>query len=237
MSNKLKCLIVDDEPIALQIVEDYCMHLADIEVIACCQNAFEAKEIIENQKIDLLFLDINLPVLDGVAFLKTLKNPPFVIFTTAYREFAIEAFDLSAVDYLLKPFSLERFIVAIDKVKEKINPILMPNKKPLADDTEMFTFIKYEGKIHKVDFDNLLYVEAKGNNIQIVSTKALISPAMTFTAFLEHLPVSKFIRLHRSFVINKTKISHIEGNIVKIENHEIPIGASYRDDFLKELGL
>ena len=119
MQHKFKCLIVDDEPIARQIVEIYCSHLLDIEVLASCDNALEAKYVLQNEGVDILFLDINMPVLNGISFLKTLKNPPQVIFTTAYKEYAVDAFDLAACDYLLKPFSLERFIVAVDKALEK----------------------------------------------------------------------------------------------------------------------
>src|SRR5215216_2173562 len=121
---QFNCLIVDDEPIARQIVETYCSHLPDLKVVASCATVFEAKTFLQNQSIDILFLDINMPVLDGVSFLKTLKNPPQVIFTTAYKEYAIDAFDLSACDYLLKPFSLDRFLMAVDKA-------LMALRKPV----------------------------------------------------------------------------------------------------------
>lgn len=237
MENKIACLIVDDEPIARQIIENYCSHLPELEVVASCENAFLAKGHLEKQVIDLIFLDINMPVLDGMSFLKTLKNPPQVIFTTAYKEFAIDAFDLSATDYLLKPFSLDRFIIAVDKVKEKLVPLKLPSIKPIEENLEEFAFIKTDGKIHKVDFANLLYAEAKGNNVHIVSENYTLFPAMTFSDLLELLPKQSFLRLHRSFVINKAKISHVEGNRVFIGDTEIPIGGNYRADFLKNLGI
>lgn len=175
--------------------------------------------------------------LDGMAFARKLKNPPQIIFTTAYKEFAHEAFDLYAVDYLLKPFSLERFIVAIDKAKEKLKLAKLPSIREIEDDPENFIFLKYDGKIHKIDFENLLYVEAQGNNVKIASTNFALNPSMSLMALEELLPKSKFVRTHRSFIINKTKIRQIEGNRVFIGDSEIPIGANYREEFLKELGL
>jgi DNA-binding LytR/AlgR family response regulator len=150
MSDKVKCLIIDDEPIASRIVQTYCSHFPVLEIVASCSNALEAKAILQKQAIDLIFLDINMPVLDGIAFLKTLKNPPQVIFTTAYKEHAIDGFDLAAVDYLLKPFSLERFIVAVDKAIERIQkaPVQTPPSTDQARDE--FIFIKADGKIYKV---------------------------------------------------------------------------------------
>jgi DNA-binding LytR/AlgR family response regulator len=236
MSDKIKALIVDDEAIARQIIATYCSHLADIELIGEAQNAFKAKAVIEEKQPDLVFLDINMPVLDGMAFVRTLKNPPQIIFTTAYKEFAHEAFDLQAVDYLLKPFSLDRFMVAIDKVKEKFKAKQLP-AKVTEEETEKFTFFKFDGKIHKIDFDNLLYAEAQGNNVKIVLVDSVMSPSFSLTTFEELLPKSVFVRIHRSFIVNKSKIKHIEGNRVFIRDSEIPIGANYREDFLKGLGL
>lgn len=234
---KVACLIVDDEPIAREIIKTYCNHLPMLHVVASCENAFEAKTELQKQKIDIVFLDINMPVLDGVAFLKTLKNGPQVIFTTAYKEYAVDAFDLSACDYLLKPFSLDRFIIAVDKALEKLNPVV--SVKPAGNDTtgEDFTFIKTDGKIYKLLFDDLLYAEAKGNYTSIVTSSATLMPVMTFSSFEDLLPKGTFLRVHRSFIINKTKITHIEGNRVFIGVNEIPIGSSYKDDFLKMLGL
>ncbi len=231
---KLKCLIVDDEPIARQIIEQYCALLPEIEVIRSCSNALEAKQIIQSRPVDVIFLDINMPVLDGLAFMKTLSNPPQVVFTTAYKEFAHQAFDLAACDYLLKPFSLERFIVAVDKAKEKLG---ISPKKTQEPATETHTYIKSEGKIYKINFAEVCYAEADGNNVKIVTDSGLIRPVITFSNVEELLPKSIFIRLHRSFIINKSKISHIEGNRVFIGTTEIPIGLHYREFFFREIGV
>ena len=235
--DKVNCLIVDDEPIARDIINTYCHHLPVLNVIASCENAFDAKAVLQQQKIDLVFLDINMPVLDGISFVKTLKNQSQVIFTTAYKEFALDAFDLSACDYLLKPFSLDRFMIAVDKALDRINPL------PVAKATEMepkagnYVFIKADGKIFKLPFEDLLYAEAKGNYTSIVTTTYTIMPVMTFSSFEDTLPRGMFIRVHRSFIINKSRITHIEGNRVFIGTSEIPIGSNYKEAFIKTLGL
>jgi len=234
---KFNYLVVDDEPIAREIILNYCQHLPYLEIVASCGNALEAKTILQQQKVDILFLDINMPVIDGVSFLKTLKSPPQVIFTTAYKEYAIDAFDLAACDYLLKPFSLNRFIIAIDKALEKLQgqPAAVQDITDIK--TENYIFIKTDGKIYKIQYDDLFYAEAKGNYTQITTTQRALLPAMTFSGFEEMLPKSVFLRVHRSFIINKSKISHIEGNRIFINNTEIPIGSNYKDGFLKELGF
>ncbi|TDE11560.1 LytR/AlgR family response regulator transcription factor [Dyadobacter psychrotolerans] len=233
----INCLIVDDEPIARDIIKTYCGHLPYLHIVAASGNALEAKIILHQQKVDILFLDINMPVMDGVTFLKTLRNPPQVIFTTAYKEYALDAFDLAACDYLLKPFSLERFIVAVDKAIERLQitpgaPVENPEQK-----IEDFIFIKTDGKIFKIRHEDLLYAEASGNYTKIVTTQNTLLPAMTFSSFEELLPKTFFLRVHRSFIISKSKIDHIEGNRLFISKTEIPIGNNYRESFLKELGL
>ena len=233
---QMNCLIVDDEPIAREIIKAYCSHLPFLAVVAACGNALEAKTMLQTQQIDLLFLDINMPVLNGISFLKTLKNPPQVIFTTAYKEYAVDAFDLAACDYLLKPFSLERFIVAVDKALEK-SP-LSPNGGTLSyDRQEDYLFLKADGKIFKIMHDDLLFAEAQGNYTKVVTTQHTLLPSMTFSSFEELLPSTHFLRVHRSFLVNKARITHIEGNRVFIQSHEVPIGSSYREGFLKTLGL
>jgi DNA-binding LytR/AlgR family response regulator len=237
MSDKVKCLIIDDEPIASRIVETYCSHIPVLEIVAICSNALEAKAILQKQAIDLIFLDINMPVLDGIAFLKTLKNPPQVIFTTAYKEYAIDGFDLAAVDYLLKPFSLERFMVAVDKAIERIQKVPVPTSPATDQPKDEFIFIKADGKIYKVFFSDILFAEASGNYTKIVTEQQILLPGMSFTAIEEILPRNYFVRLHRSFIINKMKITHIEGNRVFIDKKEIPIGSNYKEGFLKLLGI
>ena len=233
---QFNCLIVDDEPIARDIIINYCSYLPLLHIAATCGNALEAKNILQEQSIHIIFLDIHMPVLDGIGFLHTLKNPPQIIFTTAYKEYAVNAFDLAACDYLVKPFSLERFIVAVDKALERLNA---PDKKtlqinPITDDC---IFIKTDGKIYKIKHDELLYAEAKGNYTRIVTSSNMITPNISFTSFEKMLPAALFVRVHRSFIINKSKIDHIEGNRLFINKAEISIGRNYKESFLKSLGL
>src|SRR4051812_3150392 len=168
----LNCIVVDDEPIARDIIVSYCAHLPLLKVIAICSNALEAKSVLEQKATDIIFLDINMPVLNGLAFLKTLSAPPQIIFTTAYRDYAVEAFDLAAADYLLKPFSLERFIVAVDKAKSKIHtPATVSNitsDVPGGEDHSIF--IKADGKIYRMLTDDILFAEASGNYSKVVTT-------------------------------------------------------------------
>ncbi|MET0465877.1 MAG: LytTR family DNA-binding domain-containing protein [Chitinophagaceae bacterium] len=238
---KYTCVIADDEPIARDIIQAYCNQLPYLEIIATCANALEVKMVLQRQKVDILFLDINMPVMDGITFLKTLKTQPQVILTTAYKEYAIDAFDLSVIDYLLKPFSLDRFMIAVDKAVERLQSSTQQAAANTAVSeekaTEDFFFIKTDRKIFKIRFDELLYAEAAGNFTKFVTPSQVLSPSMTFSNAEELLPAHTFLRVHRSFIINKSRISHIEGNRVFIADKEIPIGSNYKEAFLKEIGL
>lgn len=235
--NQYNCLIVDDEPIPRNIIQAYCSHLPMLHIVASCINSLEAKQTLQQHKTDIVFLDINMPVLNGIAFMRTLKHPPMVIFTTAYKEYAVDAFDLAACDYLLKPFSLERFIVAVDKAVEKLQaqPAELPKSQTTA--TEDYFFIKTDGKIFKVPFDVFLFAEAQGNYTRIVTTQTILLPTMPISSLEELLPRTLFPRVHRSYIIAQSKITHIEGNRVFVGKNEIPIGSNYKKDFLSMLGL
>jgi two-component system LytT family response regulator len=230
----INCLIVDDEPIARNIIRAYCGHLPMLHILGECGNALDAKTVLQ-QPCDIIFLDIHMPVLDGIGFVKTLKNIPQVIFTTAYKDYAVNAFDLAACDYLVKPFSLERFIVAVDKAMERLQPKAATENLPIA--TAEYFFIKADGKIYKLQYDEILFAEAKGNYTKIVTGNSTFIPNMAFSTFEASLPAATFIRVHRSFIINKSKITHIDGNIVYIQKTEIPIGSNFKEGFLKGLGL
>lgn len=231
---RLNCLIVDDEPIACDIVAHYCAHLSFLNIVAACNNAFQARDKLNENQIDIIFLDIHMPVLDGLSFLKTLKQPPQIIFTTAYKEHAADAFDLTACDYLVKPFSLERFIVAVDKAVHNLNTV---SKVPEMQNSPDHFFIKAEGKIYKIGYEELLYAEAKGNYTKVVTTSKTILATISFNSFESLLTSDVFVRVHRSFIINKSKVESIEGNSILINKVTIPIGGSYKESFLKYLGL
>ncbi|MVM36782.1 response regulator [Spirosoma sp. HMF3257] len=196
--------MVDDEPVARTILRNYCSHLPEVHIVAECGHALEAKVILSAQPIDLLFLDIHMPVLTGISFVNTLKNRPQIIFTTAYEEYALIAFDLAACDYLLKPFTLERFSVAVDKAKEK----RQGSPKRVADTStptsQACFFIKADGKIYKIAYADCLYIEAQGNYTKVVTNASTFLPKLAFSALIALLPPDLFIRVHRSFVINKS---------------------------------
>lgn len=236
MPMKLRCLVVDDEPIARQIVEKYCSYLPDIEVIGSCGDALMAKEFVSSREVDIIFLDINMPVLDGLAFVRILPKKPQIIFTTAYKEHAHEAFDINACDYLLKPFSLERFIQAVDKAKSLAGR-QEANSNAVSSVPTKDLYIRSEGKIHKINLDDLLYAEAQGNNIKVVTGQGTVMTTMTFSALEDQLSGSNFVRVHRSFIINKSKVRVIEGNRVFVGTIEIPIGSNYRDHFFRSIGI
>jgi DNA-binding LytR/AlgR family response regulator len=233
--NPINCLIVDDEPVAREIIRNYCDHLPMLHVVGVCGNALEAKAILESESIDILFLDINMPVLDGISFIKTVKKMPQVIFTTAYKEHAATAFDLAACDYLVKPFSLDRFIIAVDKALENISGKSIP-PAPIQEKTDHL-FIRTEGRIHKLQHAEIIYAEAKGNYTKIVTEASTYLPPLPFSSFEEMIPIDKFARVHRSYIINTDKLSHIEGNMVFIGKFAIPIGSNFKDALMKRLGL
>jgi len=231
-----KCLIVEDEPVARELLQTYCHHLPFLELVKSCENALEAKLVMQTQAIDILFLDINLPVLNGLALLKTIPQPPATILTTAYKEFGVAAFDLSVCDYLLKPYSLERFIVAVDKAIEKTGNKPLRTEGPSGNEQDSF-FIKSNGKILQVKHDEFLFAEAQGNYTQIYLSGYHTLANISFSVFEGLLPKSNFIRVHRSFIINTSKINRIEGNRIYIGKKEIPIGASYKGLLYKRIGI
>lgn len=227
---QLQCIIADDEPIARQILESYIESIPSIELVASCKNAFEVMEVLQDTSVDLLFLDINMPKLSGISLLRTMQNPPSVIITTAYPEYAVEGFELSVTDYLLKPFSLERFIQAVVKVQKQTETSKenIPSPKEEVINT---LFVKSDKKIIKVNLDEVQYVEAYGNYIKIFTDHMILTP-QTLSDFLEKLP-NHFVRIHKSYVINFHQLKLIDGNqIVLYNDTKLPIGKSYRKDVL-----
>lgn len=229
----LKCIIADDEPIARQIIENYIQEIPNLQLIASCKNAFEVMEILNETSIDILFLDINMPKLSGLSLLKTMHHKPNVIITTAYSEYALEGFELNVTDYLLKPFSLERFLQAVLKVKQaSINNIetVLPEKEELTTSI----FVKSDKKIIKINFDEIQYVEAYGNYIKIFTDKMILTP-QTLNDFLEKLPAN-FVRIHKSYIINFNRLKLIDGNLLRLQNEtKLPIGKSFKKTLLERI--
>lgn len=229
----LQCIIADDEPIARQILENYIGDTPHLELVATCKNAFEVLEELQRQSVDILFLDINMPKLSGLSLLKTMQQKPNVIITTAYSEYAVEGFELAVTDYLLKPFSLERFLQAVMKVKSKTIEVV-PSTKAAIKPSDDFIFIKSDKKIIKVNLDDISHVEAYGNYVKVHTDKMILTP-QSLTEFLSKLPDS-FLRIHKSFAINFDYLKLIDGNQIVLNNNvKLIIGKSYRKSVLERI--
>jgi len=220
----IRCIIVDDEPIARQILEQYILETPGLTLLATCRNAMEAFSKLEQHEVDLVFLDIEMPLVNGLDFIKTLKHPPKIILTTAYPQHAVEAFALNAVDYLLKPFSLFRFQTAIGKVKlngneEKEEPALL---------------IKEKGALIKLLQKEIVYLQASRDYVKIITTLKTHLVSMTMKSLEETLPASQFIRIHKSFIVNLRHIQMIKTNEVMMGNKEVlPLSPNCKEDLLK----
>ena len=225
---RCKCIIVEDEPLAQNVLKKYIADHPSLELVGTCTDALEAQGILNKHDVQLIFLDINLPKLSGINFIKTLLQSPLIIFTTAYPEFAVEGFELNAVDYLLKPFSFERFLKAVNKVVEKLNNPMVSKK----EEKNSYIFFRSDKKIHKVDLENILYIEAIGDYMKVITDSGQLIINETMKNLQEELPAGSFIRVHKSFIISRSKIKYIEGNYVQIEDKSIPIGATYRNEVL-----
>lgn len=225
----LNCLIVDDEPTSQKVLETFVDKVDFLTLCGVCGDAVEALQKLKSDRIDLMFLDINMPKISGLTFLKSLKNPPGVIFTTAYSKYAIDGFELNAVDYLLKPFSFDRFYAAVTKAFEK------SAKLGPSDRQDHYLIIKADKTLHKVSIDSILFVEAYGDYVKIHLDDHFLMTNSTFTNILELLPGKKFIRSHKSFAINLDKLNSVSGNQLFIGKHKIPIGQKFKSDFLKIL--
>lgn len=228
----INCIIVDDEPVSQDILKRYIEDTPSLNLIQVCNNAFEASETLIQHKADLIFLDINMPKLSGMKFYKSLKNPPYVIFTTAYPEFATEGFEVDAIDYLLKPFPFERFLKAVNRALDRIKK---PEKKTISED---YILLKADKKLHRINLLDISHLEAMGDYVKVFYNDSFILVHDTLQSLLDQLPDKNFIRIHKSFIISTGNINYVEGNQVKIEKFEIPIGQKYKDDlmeFLKQL--
>lgn len=223
-------LIIDDEPIAHRIIESYCDNLPFLQKVGNCYNAFEAINILNEQQVDLIFLDINMPKLSGFDFLKMLPTPPKIIVTTAYKEFALEGYELNISDYLLKPFSLERFMKAIQKtVNTSTTPQLVPPVMASTPKKERF-FVKGDKKMHQIDPDDILFIEAYGNYTKLYLIDEMIVCNEKISSFEQQLSQDDFLRVHKSFIVAISKIKSIEHNRIHIDSHQIPIGLTYKSN-------
>lgn len=245
---KYSCVIVDDERPALKLLTAYIKKLPHLELVASCENAFEALAALQKHSVDILFLDIHMPELTGFELLQTLKQKPKVVMTTAYREYAVKGFEMEVTDYLVKPFSFERFMQATNKATQQINfensttppspnllaetPVDVSPKKP-----ETYFFIKTNQQMEKVSLDKILYVESMREYVSIHSDAKRYVIHQTMNTMEGKLPLPDFMRVHRSYIVGLHHIDSIMGNTISIKEKKIPIGGSYRKDFFEQIEM
>lgn len=233
MSHKISCVIVDDEPVARGILESFVAKIPNLILVKSCKNALEAFELINKEKVDLFFLDINMPEISGLSLAKMIGKEAKVVFTTAYREYAVDGFDLKAVDYLLKPIPFERFLEAVNKYFETV--YVAENQSNTTVKKADFFFVRSDRKMVKVSFDEILYVESLSDYIKIITDSGSIITRETITNIETKLPESQFLRVHRSFIISLKSIISYTNEHIEIKNKAIPISRKYKEIVLKKL--
>jgi DNA-binding LytR/AlgR family response regulator len=224
--SKIKCIIIEDEPLAVKVLSDYISQVPFLELRGSFKDAIRATDFLRHNNTDLILLDINLPRLKGMAFLKTLTNPPAVIITTAYHQYAVEGFSLNVTDYLLKPIEFERFLIAVNKVKTAQSEPQKPNVSP---ETKDFIFLTMQKKKVKILFSEIIYIESQREYIKITTLKREYISKMSTHEIEALLPANLFKRVHRSFIVSISKIESYTAEIVEVSGVSIPIGRGYRD--------
>jgi len=230
----MKCVIVDDEPLAREVLEAFAAKVPFLEVLVSCKNAYEALEVLQKETVDLIFLDIQMPDLSGIQLYESLTYKPLLIFTTAYSNYAVEGFDLDAVDYLLKPFSFERFLKATNKAFSVYNQQNSSSTKE-GEPSRDFMFVKDGTKIVKIAYDDILYLEGMKDYVKIVMKDKFVLTLISMQKMAEKLPKNTFVRIHRSFIASVTKIDSIERNRVLIAGNWLPVGTSYKEQLSRVL--
>ena len=226
---KTRCLIIDDEPLAIKLIKTHLSKLDSFEVAGECSNALKAIEFLKREHIDLMFLDINMPEITGLEFLKSLPDPPYVIITTAYREYAIEGYDLDVIDFLLKPISFERFLKAINRYCNRTNPFHKNSTGQPQSAESRHVFIQDGKNIYKISYDDLLYLEGFGEYVKVVTVSKTHLVRDSLSDFEQKLPSDHFLRIHKSYIVNLEKITGYNSVHVMLKNTELPVGRIFRD--------
>jgi len=233
---KIKCLIVEDEPLAQKVLKKYIEQVNALELVDICNSAVEAISLLQNHSIDLIFLDIQMPELLGTTFIRTLNKPPKVIFTTAFRKFAVEGFELNAVDYLLKPISFERFLTGVNKILQmNLQHSNENTNEIIGGQASSFLYLRAERKMVKVLFDDILFIESLKDYLKIVTHHKNIITRQAISSLEEMLPKDAFIRIHRSYIVAIKKIDAFYGDTIEISKNELPIGRLFKHDVNKHL--
>lgn len=231
----IRCLIIDDEPLAIEVLKMHLAQLTEMLVVGSFANPVESLETLRNEKIDLIFLDIEMPVLSGIDFVKNIAIAPKVIFTTAYRNYAIESYELDVVDYLLKPIAFSRFLKAINKYKTMVQLPIIANDEPKEIPRDNHIYVNANKKFIKLEFDDITYVESMKDYVKIHAANKSVVTKEAISSFAAKLP-AEFLRIHRSFIVNTKKVTAFTKVDVEINDRELPIGSSYKEivmDFLK----
>jgi len=236
---KTKCLIVDDEPLARELIRGHVEKLENFEIVAECSDAMKALNVIREKQIDLIFMDIQMPQITGIEFLKTLKHPPKVIITTAYREYALEGFELDVVDYLIKPITFERFLKSVNKFyqmsQDEIQVLNGNSTERNADDA--YIYVKENKKVVKVLLSEIKYIEGLSEYVQVYTDKKKIITKTSMSQMEEKLPAENFLRIHKSFIVSLGKIEAFTANTIEIQGKELPIGRSFKNAVLSALNF
>ena len=232
---KINCIVIDDEPLARKGIKEYIEELDFLNLVGEFDSPIKANTLLSSVDVQLFFLDIQMPKITGLDFFKTLKHPPPVIFTTAYPQYALEGFDLNALDYLVKPISFERFLKAANKAKEYYELRLKNQKLSDKEGSPDHVFIKVDGRLIKILFENILFVEALQNYIAVHTKDKKYISYLMLQSLVEFLPTSDFVKTHKSFIVSVNKVDSIEGNNLQIGQHHIPISRSLKEEVMEKL--
>lgn len=235
MSKLIQCLIVDDEPVAREILEGHLKKINTVNIVASCKNAMEAFSVINTQNTDLIFLDINMPDISGLSFAKSINKNIKIIFTTAYREYAVDGFDLQAVDYLLKPISFERLLKAINKYSNENTMIVSDKEEEIISEKNDFIFVRSDRKMIKINFSEIKYIESLSDYIKIYLTDNIVITRETISNIELKLPQNSFLRIHRSYIVSITMISSYTNEYLEIDKIQLPISRTYKNAVIKKL--
>ena len=238
MNEKYNVIIVDDEFLAQKLLQDYVSKVETLQLVATCSNAIEAMEVLKNNQVDIMLLDIQMPDLTGLDLVKGLEKKPAVIFTTAYSEYAVDAFNLAVSDYLLKPFDFPRFFQAINKTIGHVQPKVENAPKPMADTiskSNEFITVKADYKLYKINYDDLLFIEGQHEYVTFHTTQRRITALFALKDLEEILPKDMFVRVHKSYIVSFKHIQDLDKSDVTVSGNKIPVGASYRDELLARL--
>ncbi len=235
MKEKYNVLIVDDEYLAQKLLQDYVSKVDSLHLVATCSNAFEAMNALKNNQVDIMFLDIQMPELTGLELVKSLKHKPSIIFTTAYSEYAVDAFNLSVVDYLLKPFDFPRFMQAVNKAIGAEMPDLQGANHDTISHSNDFITVKADYKLYKINYDDLLFIEGQHEYVTFHTLQRRITALYALKDLEEILPKDKFVRVHKSYIVSFKQIQDLDKSDVTVAGNKIPVGASYRDVLLSRL--